>query len=45
MNTLFIRFMKKAGAFVRPKDITVNSYNPYLVMNVVFGMSKGRILS
>jgi hypothetical protein len=31
--------------FVKPKDITVNSYNPYLVMNVVFGMSKGRILS
>jgi hypothetical protein len=45
MNTLFIRFMKKAGAFVRPKDITVNSYNPYLVMNAVFGMSEGQILS
>jgi hypothetical protein len=37
--------MKKGGAFVRPKDITVNSYNPYLVMNDVFGMSEGRILS
>jgi hypothetical protein len=34
-DTLFIKFMKKAGAFVRPKDITVNSYNPYLVMNTV----------
>jgi hypothetical protein len=45
MNTLFIKFMKKAGALVRPKDITVNSYNPYLVMNVVFGISEGRILS
>jgi hypothetical protein len=45
MNTLFIRFMKKAGAFVRPKDIIMNSYNPYWVMNVVFGMSEGRILS
>jgi hypothetical protein len=44
MNTLFIKFMK-ADAFVRPKDITVNSYNPYLVMNVVFGMSEGQILS
>jgi hypothetical protein len=36
---------EEAGAFVRPKHITVNSYNPYLVMNVVFGMSEGRILS
>jgi hypothetical protein len=45
MNTLFIKFMKKAGALVRPKDITVNSYNPYLVMNVVFGISEGQILS
>ena len=45
MNTMFIIFMKKAGAFVRPKDITGNSYNPYLVVNVVFGMSEGRILS
>jgi hypothetical protein len=41
MDTLFIRFMKKAGAFVRLKDITVNSYNPYLVMKVVFEMSEG----
>jgi hypothetical protein len=45
MNTLFIRFMMKAGAFVRPKDITVNSCNPYLVIMVVFRMSEGRILS
>ena len=45
MNTLFIRYIKKAGAFVKPKDITVNSYNPYLVMNAVFGISEGRILS
>jgi hypothetical protein len=45
MNTLFIRYIKKAGAFVKPKDITVYSYNPYLVMNAVFGMSEGRILS
>jgi hypothetical protein len=34
--------MKKAGAFFRLKDITVYSYNPYLVINVVFGMSEGR---
>jgi hypothetical protein len=45
MNTLFIRYIKKAGALVKPKDITVNSYNPYLVMNAVFGMSEGQILS
>jgi hypothetical protein len=45
MNTLFIRFMKKVGTFIRPKDITVYSYSPYLVINVVFGMFEGRILS
>jgi hypothetical protein len=45
MNTLFIRYMKYAGAFVNPNDITMNSYIPYLVMNVVFGMSVGQILS
>jgi hypothetical protein len=42
---MFIRLMKKVGAFVRPKDITVNSYNPYLVINVIFGISEGWILS
>jgi hypothetical protein len=36
---------EKAGALVKPKDITVNSYKPYLVMNAVFGMSEGRVLS
>jgi hypothetical protein len=45
MNMLFIRYMKKASAFVRPKDITMNSYSPYFVVNVVFGTSEGRILS
>jgi hypothetical protein len=45
MNTLFIRYMKKAGAFVNPNDMTVNSYSPYLVMNAVFSISEGRILS
>jgi predicted metal-dependent hydrolase len=33
MNTLFIRYMKKAKASVRPKEITAYSYNPYLVMS------------
>jgi hypothetical protein len=39
------QIQEKAGALVRPKDITVYSYNPYLVINVVFGMSEGWILS
>jgi hypothetical protein len=29
----------------KPNDMTMNSYSPYLVMNVVFGISEGRILS
>jgi hypothetical protein len=45
MNTLFIRYMKYAGAFVNPNNITMNSYSPYLVMNVVFSISTGQILS
>jgi hypothetical protein len=45
MNTLLIRYMKEASAFVKSNDITMNSYSPYLVMNVVFGISKGQILS
>jgi hypothetical protein len=36
--------MKYAGAFVSPNDITKNSYSPYLVENVVFGISLARIL-
>ena len=44
MKTEFIRYMKKAGALVRPKDITRYSYNPYLVEKVVFGISYGLIL-
>jgi hypothetical protein len=39
MNTLFIKYMKYAGALIKPKDITVNSYNPYLDVNVVLGIS------
>jgi hypothetical protein len=45
MNTLFIKYMKKVDAFFRPKDITMNSYNPYLVVNVAFGTLEGRIQS
>jgi hypothetical protein len=35
MNTLFIKYMKYDVALVKPKDITMNSYNPYLDVNVV----------
>jgi hypothetical protein len=45
MNMLFIKYMKYASAFVKPNDMTVNSYSPYLVINAVFGTSKGQILS
>ena len=36
IKTKFIRYMKKAGALVRPKDITRYPYNPYLVEKVIF---------
>jgi hypothetical protein len=36
--------MKYAGAFVSPKDITKNSYSPYLVEKAIFGISFARIL-
>jgi hypothetical protein len=39
MKTEFMRYMKKAGAFVRPKDMTRYSYSPYLVEKAVLGMS------
>jgi hypothetical protein len=44
MKTIFIRNIKYAGAFVKPKDMTRYSYNPYLVENVVLGISCGLIL-
>ena len=44
MKTEFIRYMKKAGALVRPKDITRYSYNPYLVEKAILGISCGLIL-
>jgi hypothetical protein len=43
MKTVFIRYIKYAGAFVKPKDITRYSFNPYLVEKVVFGISCGLI--
>src|SRR3954471_19344273 len=39
INTLFIIFMNYAGTLVNPNDITVYSYNPYLVVKAVFGIS------
>ena len=30
MKTMFIKCMKKAGALVKPKDMTMYSYNPIL---------------
>src|SRR4051812_3537157 len=38
-------FMKYAGAFVSPKDITIYSYKPYLVVKAVFGTSSSRIFN
>ena len=34
-----------AGALVRPNDITVYSYSPYLVVKAVFGISCSRIFN
>jgi hypothetical protein len=45
MNTLYIKYIKKAGTFVNPMDMIVYSYSPYLVMNVVFSIFEGQILS
>ena len=44
MKTVFIKNIKYAGAFVKPKDMTRYSYYPYLVENAVFGISCGLIL-
>ncbi|KAI5014878.1 hypothetical protein ZWY2020_056268, partial [Hordeum vulgare] len=37
INTLFIRFIKFAGALVSPNDMTVYSYKPYRVVKAVLG--------
>jgi hypothetical protein len=41
MNTLFIKFIKYAGEFVSPNDITKNSYSPYVMVNAVLETSPG----
>jgi hypothetical protein len=44
LKTEFMRYMKYAGALVRPNDMTRYSYRPYQVEKAVFGMSLDRIL-
>ena len=44
IKTEFMRYMRNAGALVRPIDMTRYSYNPYLVEKVVFVISYGLIL-
>ena len=44
IKTEIMRYMKNAGALVRPKDMTRYSYNPYLVEKAVFDISYGQIL-
>ena len=41
MKTEFMRYMKNAGALVRPKDMTRYSERPYLVEKAIFGISCG----
>jgi hypothetical protein len=38
-HIVFIYLMNALGAFVRPKGITSHSYNPYLVLKVIFHSS------
>jgi hypothetical protein len=40
-----MRYMKNAGAFVRPKDMTRYSYNPYLVEKLSLVYPVARSLS
>jgi hypothetical protein len=44
IKTEFIRYIKYAGVFVKPKDMTRYSYNPYIVENTIFGISWDLIL-
>ena len=45
LKTWFINLMKVLGALVKPNDITVYSYNPYLVVNAILGISVAQIFS
>jgi hypothetical protein len=44
IKTEFIRYIKYAGAFVKPNDMIRYSCNPYLVEKAVLGISYGLIL-
>jgi hypothetical protein len=44
MNTEFIKYIKYAGAFVRPNNMTRYSYKPYLVEKAILGISSYLIL-
>jgi hypothetical protein len=46
-ETLFIKYIKYAGALVNPKVITKKLYNPYLVAKTVLGTSSvdGNLIS
>jgi hypothetical protein len=35
INTEFIKYMKWAGAFVNPKDMTKYSNNPYRIVTLI----------
>jgi hypothetical protein len=45
MKTKFMRYIKNAGALVRPKDMTRYSYSPYLVEKISLGHLVARFLS
>ena len=42
---VFIMVWKVAGELVRPKNITVGSYNPRRVVNATFQQSSGQIFT
>jgi hypothetical protein len=44
METEFMRYIKCAGAFVNPNDMTRYSYKPYLVEKAVLRIASARIL-
>jgi hypothetical protein len=44
MKIEFMRYMKCAGVFVNPNDMTRYSYMPYLMEKDILGISLARIL-
>jgi hypothetical protein len=39
MNIEFMRYMKCAGAFINPNDMNRYSYNSYIIVKAVLGIS------